>query len=139
VEGSIEGGATGGLIGSLMQAVRQAVLPPPPPPAAAKSEPAARPIPRIVMGGEVQEALLTHKAIPVYPPLARQMRIQGEVKFSAIISREGMVQNLTMLYGHPMLVPAAAEAIRQWRYRPTILNGQPHEVVTTIIVTFKLN
>jgi protein TonB len=97
------------------------------------------PIPRIAVGGRVQEALIIHKAIPVYPPLARQARLSGTVRFTAIIARDGTIQNLTLVSGNPMLVPAAMDAVRQWRYRPTLLNGDPVEVIAPIEVIFILN
>jgi protein TonB len=127
-----------GVLNSLLNAAQRVAAPPPPQPVT-RAEPAAKPVSRISIGGNVQEAMLIHRVIPVYPQLARQARISGEVKYSAIISREGLVQSLTLMHGHPLLVAAALDAIRQWRYRPTILNGDPAEVVTTIIVTFTLN
>ena len=75
---------------------------------------------------------------PIYPPLAKQARIQGEVVLEAIISREGDVTNLRVVSGHPLLVEAALTAARQWKYRPTLLNGQPVEVVSQVTVPFKL-
>jgi protein TonB len=65
-------------------------------------------------------------------------RIEGDVEFEAIISTAGTIEELTVLKGHPLLVKAAFEAVRQWRYQPTLLNGQPIEVVTEITVNFKL-
>jgi protein TonB len=76
---------------------------------------------------------------PVYPPLARQTRIQGTVKLHAIIAKDGSVQQLEVLSGHPLLVQAALDAVRQWRYKPTLLNGEPVEVDTTVDVIFSLN
>jgi protein TonB len=94
---------------------------------------------RITVGGNVQAAKLIKQVQPVYPPLARQARIQGTVIFTAIIGVDGRIQNLTLVSGHPLLVPAAQEAIKQWVYQPTLLNGEPVEVVTQIYVNFKLN
>jgi periplasmic protein TonB len=76
---------------------------------------------------------------PLYPPLARQIRLEGRVELHAIIARDGSVQSLEAISGHPLLIPAALEAVRQWRYRPTILNGQPVEVDTHITVIYTLN
>jgi periplasmic protein TonB len=87
----------------------------------------------------MMEGNLIHRVQPVYPPLARQARIQGAVLLRAIISREGRIENLRVLSGHPMLVPAAIEAVRQWRYQPYILNDQPVEVETEITVNFILS
>jgi protein TonB len=75
----------------------------------------------------------------VYPPLARQTRISGTVRLHAIISKGGAVQQLEVISGHPLLVQSALDAVRQWRYRPTTLNGEPVEVDTTIDVIFSLN
>jgi TonB family protein len=93
---------------------------------------------RIRVGGNVQQALLVQKVEPVYPPLARQARIQGVVRFDLIIGGDGQVKNVTVLSGHPLLVPAAMEAVRQWVYKPTLLNGEPVEVTTTADVNFLL-
>jgi periplasmic protein TonB len=76
--------------------------------------------------------------MPVYPPLARQARIAGAVMLEGIIARDGTVKNLRVLSGHPLLAGAALEAVRQWRYRPTLLNGEPVEVIAPIAVNFVL-
>jgi protein TonB len=87
---------------------------------------------------QMAEGSLSYRVQPAYPPLARQARIQGEVRLRAIISKTGIIENLTVLGGHVMLVAAALEAVRQWRYRPYILNGEPVEVETEITVNFTL-
>jgi periplasmic protein TonB len=87
----------------------------------------------------MMEGNLIHRVQPVYPPLARQARIQGTVVLRAIISRDGRIENLQVVSGHPMLAPAAIEAVRQWRYQPYILNDQPVEVETQITVNFSLS
>ena len=76
---------------------------------------------------------------PIYPPLARQARVQGVVELRAIISKAGMIENLVVVRGHPMLATAAIEAVRQWRYRPYLLNNEPIEVETEITVNFVLS
>ncbi|MFZ0770471.1 MAG: energy transducer TonB [Candidatus Sulfotelmatobacter sp.] len=81
---------------------------------------------------------LIRKVQPEYPALARSARIQGAVVLQAVISKQGMIENLRVLTGHPMLVPAAIDAVRQWRYRPYILNGEPVEVETQVTVNFSL-
>jgi protein TonB len=86
----------------------------------------------------MSEGDLVHKILPTYPPLARAARLQGQVVLQAVISKQGAIENLRVLYGHPMLVPAAIEAVRQWRYRPYILNNEPVEVETQITVKFSL-
>jgi protein TonB len=90
------------------------------------------------IGGGVSEANLTHRVQPLYPPLARTTHVEGTVEFTATISKEGAIENLQLVRGHPLLVNAAREAILQWRYRPTLLNGEPVEVITDIIVKFTL-
>jgi protein TonB len=87
----------------------------------------------------MNEGNLIRKVQPVYPPLARSARIQGVVELQAVISKAGSIENLRVLTGHPMLVSAAVEAVRQWRYRPYILNNEPVEVETQITVNFSLS
>jgi protein TonB len=109
-------------------------LPASPPAAATK---ARLPI-RIRQGGQVVAAKAIYQPAPDYPPLARMARIQGTVRLQAVISTDGRVQNLQFLSGHPLLIGAALEAVSRWRYQPTLLNGEPVEVLTEIDVTFKL-
>ena len=94
---------------------------------------------RIKVGGNVQSARLVRQPRPVYPPLAKQARISGVVKLGAIISKDGTIQHLEVISGHPLLVPAALEAVKQWVYQPTLLNGEPVEVQTQIDVNFTLS
>jgi protein TonB len=93
---------------------------------------------RPVSISHMSEGDLVHKVLPAYPPLARAARLQGEVVLQAVIGKQGAIENLRVLFGHPMLVPAAIEAVRQWRYRPYILNSEPVEVETQITVKFSL-
>jgi protein TonB len=86
----------------------------------------------------VAQGFLVHQVKPVYPPLARQARIQGAVLLQAIIGKDGSIKNLRLVSGHPMLSSAAIEAVRQWRYRPYNLNREPVEVQTEITVNFVL-
>jgi len=97
----------------------------------------------VVVAGPVRlshmsEGDLVRKIVPTYPPLARTARIQGTVILQAMISKLGTIEDLRLLSGHPLLAPAAIEAVRQWRYRPYILNNQPVEVETQITVNFSL-
>lgn len=114
-----------------------------PPPAAERprivaAQPAQpKPVEQLRVGGDVQEAKLTHKVIPVYPRLAVVARISGTVTLSAIIGADGRIRELRAVSGHPILIPAALEAVRQWTYSPTLLNGAPVEVITTIDVKFR--
>jgi protein TonB len=87
----------------------------------------------------MMEGNLIRRVQPTYPPLARSARIQGQVVLAAIISKEGTIENLRVVAGHPMLVHAAVEAVSQWRYRPYILNSEPVEVETQITVNFSLS
>jgi protein TonB len=86
----------------------------------------------------VEQAQLISRIEPRYPPLALQIKKEGTVILHAIISRDGSITSLDVLSGHPLLVKAALDAVRQWRYRPTLLNGEPVEVETTITVIFRL-
>ena len=85
------------------------------------------------------EAKIIKRAIPIYPPLAKQARISGVVRLEGIIAKDGTIQKLRVLSGHPLLVTAAVEAVRQWVYSPTQLNGQAVEVIAPIDVNFILN
>jgi protein TonB len=87
---------------------------------------------------QISQGDLLRKVLPAYPALARVARVQGVVLLQAVISKQGSIENLKVLAGHPLLVPAAIEAVRQWRYRPYILNNQPVEVETEITVNFSL-
>jgi protein TonB len=86
----------------------------------------------------VQAGLLIHRVEPDYPALARQTHLQGTVQLHAVIGRDGSIESLEVLSGHPLLVKAALDAVRQWRYRPTLLGGEPVEVETYITVHFVL-
>lgn len=85
------------------------------------------------------EANVLHRVQPTYPPIARLARVQGPVELRAIISKTGTIENLVVVRGHPMLASAALEAVRQWRYRPYLLNNEPVEVETEITVNFILS
>jgi protein TonB len=133
VAGGIPGGALGGALGGVLGGIGG---PPPPPPEVKEVKKETQ---RLRVGGNVQAANLIKKIAPPYPPLAKQARIQGTVRFNATISKEGTIQNLTLVSGHPLLVPAATEAVKQWIYKPTLLNGEAVEVLTTIDVNFTLS
>jgi protein TonB len=108
---------------------------PPPEPEPPRTQPA--PSPAAAVGDAPGPKLIRHVA-PVYPPLAKQAGIQGAVAFKAIIATDGTVKSLELVHGHPLLVPAAQAAVKQWRYEPAVLNGVPVEVVTQIEVNFTL-
>ena len=128
VVGGIPGGVPGGQMGGVLGGVLGGIAPPPPVP--------QKPI---RVSGGVQQAKLLRRAEPTYPPIARQARIQGTVSLEAIISKSGTVQNLRVLSGHPLLVQSALQAVQQWRYQPTLLSGEPVEVITNIDVIYRLN
>src|SRR3984893_14234519 len=119
------GGAMGGVIGGIINSTPMAV------PKIATPQ-------RVRVSQGVTQGLLIRKIQPNYPPLARQARIQGAVLLPAEISKDGSIQNLRLISGHPMLAPAAIEAVKQWKYKPYILNGEPVEVETQITVNFTL-
>jgi protein TonB len=131
VAGGMTGGSVGGVLGGIIGGVPSAAPPPPPPPKTVTPQ-------RIRVGGNVQAANLITQIKPVYPPLAKQARIQGTVELSAIIGKDGRVQDLKVVRGHPLLVHSAMDAVKGWIYRPTMLNGEPVEVSTTIDVNFTL-
>jgi protein TonB len=126
VPGGIPGGQMGGVIGGIISSTPVAV------PKVATPQ-------RVRVSQGVTQGLLTRRVNPTYPPLARQARIQGSVVLQAEISKAGDIQNLRLVSGHPMLAPAAIEAVKQWKYRPYILNGEPVEVETQITVNFTLS
>ena len=128
------GGVIPGFLGSTACEV-----PPPPPPPPVEAAPQPDVPSSIVVGGAVQAARIIHKVAPAYPPLARQARIEGVVKLEAVIAEDGAIDQLQTLSGHPLLVPAALQAVRQWRYRPTLLNNRPVRVVTQVEVRFQLH
>ncbi len=112
--------------------------PPPPPPSGGEGGSAVAPG-RIRVGGMVQMANLVNKVDPVYPPLAQQARISGQVRFTVVIGKDGSIQNIQLVSGHPLLAAAARDAVSQYVYKPTLLNGNPVEVVTTVDVNFALS
>jgi TonB family protein len=104
--------------------------PPPPPPPPPKQ--------RIRLSGPQQAGRLINRVDPVYPAQAQAAGISGAVRFNAIVGTDGRIRNLALVSGHPLLVPSAQSAVQQWVYEPTLLNGEPVEVVTTIDVNFEL-
>ena len=98
----------------------------------------AEPPKAIRVGANVMQANLANKVNPVYPPLAKAARVQGTVQFEATIGADGSIRNLRLTGGPPLLVQAAMQAVQQWAYKPTLLNGNPVEVITTIDVNFTL-
>ncbi len=132
VPGGVPGGQMGGILGGVLGGVMSSAPPPPPPP------PKPHVTQRIRVGGQVEGARLIFGPKPEYPPLAKMARIQGEVRLDALISKDGTIQNLKVISGHPLLVSAAMAAVQRWRYQPTLLNGDAVEVATEIDVNFTL-
>ena len=93
---------------------------------------------RIAVSGNVQAGALIRKVEPVYPPIAKMAHISGTVVLHAIIAKDGSVEDLQYVSGAPLLMKSAMDAVRQWRYQPTLVNGEPVEVETTISVVFAL-
>src|SRR5215469_2164111 len=135
VPGGVAGGSPGGVLGGILGGIPSAAPPPPPPPKKEEKAPTPQ---RIRVGGNVQSAMLVSQQKPIYPPLAKQARISGTVELSAVIGKDGRVANLSVIKGHPLLVQAALDAVKNWIYKPTLLNGEPVEVSTTIDVNFTL-
>jgi len=131
VPGGIPGGQLRGVIGGIISASSNLAAVP-------KLSKPAPIVQRVRVSQGVTKGMLIYRIEPAYPPLAREARIHGVVVLTAIIDKDGNVQNLQLVSGHPMLAPAAIEAVKQWRYKPFLLNGQPLEVETTVTVTFRL-
>jgi protein TonB len=125
VVGGVPGGAMNGVIGGIISSTPVAV-----PKVAAPQ--------RVRVSAGVTSGLLIRKVNPTYPPLARQARISGTVVLHAVISKDGSIEGLTLVSGHPMLAPAAIDAVKQWKYKPYLLNGEPVEVDTEVQVNFTL-
>jgi len=130
VPGGVTGGVRGGVIGGIIASVPGAA------PSAAPESADAR---RITIGGNLQQNKLIQQPRPVYPPSAKEARIQGVVHLQAVIGADGHVKDLTVISGHPLLVEAALDAVKQWVYETTLLNGEPVEVQTQIDVNFTLS
>lgn len=132
VPGGIPGGQMSGVIGGIISSTSSLAAVP-------KLGPkVVTPMQRVRMSQGVTKGLLTYRIEPTYPTVAREARIHGEVVLTAIIDKDGNIENLQVVSGHPMLAPAAINAVKQWRYKPYLLNGQPVEVETTITVNFEL-
>lgn len=132
VMGGTRGGVKGAVVSFLPENLASPVAPPPPP------APEPPPTAPVRISSDLQAARLIRRIEPRYPALAIQTRTQGTVKLQAIIAADGSIERLQTLSGHPLLVPAALHAVRQWRYRPTLLSGNPVSVVTQIEVHFRL-
>jgi periplasmic protein TonB len=124
VVGGVPGGSAGGVIGGIIGSTT------PPPKVAAPQ--------KVRVSSGVAEGLKIHDVQPTYPQMARIAHIQGDVTLQATISKTGSIENLRAVNGHPILIQAALDAVRQWKYKPYILNGEPVEVETQITVKFHM-
>jgi protein TonB len=135
VPGGVAGGILGGVLSSSLRAdVLPAAAPPPPPPPPKAVAPSAGPV-RI--GGIVREPRVTKLVPPKYPSLARQARVSGTVVLEAIVTEDGKVSEIKVISGHPLLLEAAIDCVKQWEYEPTQLNGVPTAVILTAKVHFE--
>jgi periplasmic protein TonB len=128
VPGGIAGGSAGGVLGGIIGGTGGG-MPPPPKPTQQ----------RVRIGGNVQAAKMLRQIQPMYPQIAKTAHVQGTVILHAIISKDGSVQELQYISGPALLMRSAMDAVRQWKYQPTLLNGEPVEVDTTISVVFTLS
>jgi protein TonB len=129
MDGLVEGGVPGGVPNSVITEIARSA----PPVMVKPSAPG-----KLRVSSGVAAGMLVHQVKPQYPPLAVQARIQGTVVLQAVIGKDGTVRDLHLVSGHPMLAPAAIEAVKQWRYRPYLLNDEPVEVDTQVNVNFTL-
>lgn len=144
VTGAIESGLPPGvvalgLLSEVLNSVRAVAPPRLPEPAKPATTPDPASITRVRVGGVVSMATLLHRVDPQYPVLAKQARVFGVVELEGVIGTDGRMRELVVKVGHPLLVRAALDAVRQWIYKPTYLNGTPVEVIAPITVTFHLN
>jgi protein TonB len=124
VVGGVPGGSAGGVIGGIIGSTT------PPPKVAAPQ--------KVRISSGVAEGMKVHDVQPTYPQMARIAHIQGDVTLQATISKSGSIENLRAVSGHPILIQAALDAVRQWKYKPYVLNGEPVEVETQITVKFHM-
>jgi protein TonB len=126
VPGGIAGGSASGVLGGILGGAGSGPPPPPKPKGPQR------------VGGNVMMAMLIRQPMPIYPQIAKTAHISGTVVLHAIIGADGTVQDLQYISGPPLLMRSAMDAVRQWRYRPTMLNGEPTAVDTTVSVVFTL-
>jgi protein TonB len=134
VPGGVEGGIPGGVVGGVVGGLPSDIPPPPPPPP-------APPLPRapVRVGGQIQAPALVRRVEPIYPDIAVAAHIRGVVILEATVDRDGRVTDVNVLRsGNRLLDEAAITAVRQWQYRPLVLNGLPEPFVLTVVLTFNL-
>jgi protein TonB len=140
VPGGTGVGVDTGVLGSITASVHAAAPPPQPRVVERQPQPAPveSPVIRVPVGGDVRLGAPVHRVEPVYPRMAANMRVEGVVEIEAVVGVDGRVREMKAKSGHPFLIPAALDAVRQWVYTPTLLNGRPVEVISPIVVTFRL-
>jgi periplasmic protein TonB len=139
LQGGVSTGDLAGLVTSVLNQFSRVTPPPRPaePQISQPVKPAATALPiRINVGGDVKMARIIRRVDPIYPSLAREARISGTVELTGVIGVDGHIRELQAIKGHPLLARAALEAVRQWIYEPTLLNGRPVEVIAPITVNF---
>jgi len=139
VAGGVAGGVPGGVVGGFPGGVISEVLGSTPSAPVLAKTPEPTPVRRIRVAARVAEANLIHDVAPTYPPEAGRARIEGMVVLLAVIGKDGTVQDVRVESGLPLLAQAAIDAVRQWRYRPYLLNGEPVEVDSRITINFTLS
>jgi periplasmic protein TonB len=130
--GTITGGQLGGVMGGILTSAPSTYVPPP-----ASAKPSAET--PIRTGGDVKEPRLISFVNPIYPVILRQANVSGDVVIDAVVDANGNVAKMQPVSGQRLLVAAAMDAVRQWRYQPTLLNGQPIPVIVRVTVTFRLS
>jgi len=131
VPGGVPGGQLGGVIGGIISSVSRSNVPLP-------AAPVVQPRAPLRVGGRVRPPRVLSKPSPAYPPLAKQTKVQGDVTIDAVIDTEGNVVEMRVVSGHPLLISAALDAVKQWKYEPTYLNDQAIAVQLIVTVTFQL-
>ena len=131
VPGGVPGGQVGGVLGGILGSSSKSLVPLAPPSATTPKAP-------VRVGGRIREPRAILKPDPVYPPLARQARLQGDVQIDAVIDESGNVIEMQAVAGHPLLIPAAMDALKRWRFQPTILNDEPIRVQLLVTLRFRL-
>ncbi len=143
VPGGVPGGIDNGVMGGLPDILRSTLPVFAPPRPVETAHPTASHvdavIPRYKEGGNVHLGKLVHRVEPLYPRMAALARVSGVVELVGVVGIDGRIRELKLKSGHPMLAPAAIEAVRQWIYEPTTLNGDKVEIIAPITVTFRLN
>jgi protein TonB len=132
IEAGFERGIEGGVIGGAVGGVETTAPPPPPPP------PPPKPTGPVRVGGKVKAPALAHRVNPAYPPMAQSAQIEGVVVLEATVDKQGGVRAVRVVRGNPLLDPAAIAAVKQWRYEPLTLNGEPMEFILTVTVNFSI-